>query len=438
VPEGPDLVDYIKRGAALGARCNPLFDGGLYDRERRPAAGDVSALEHALRHPELAVHGDTRLDRPLDGVVDAFVRQAATRPAAFDPGFYRACYPEFADAPDAACERHFESAGQADGFHGSARGALRSLGLRIADLPIGFQPEDYVDLNPDLEGWRGRSLRLFVHYLDDGRRQERRIGAWQLRLAGLALLPPHEGAAAGSRPLALRTDLAVLAHVYYPELWPELAGFAANFQTASSDLFVNVAEGRWSPGLQRRLRELAPGAFVQVSANRGRDIGGHMRLLDGLDIGRYRVFALMHTKRSRRLSPEESAQWRQTLLAAFAGTRETAAECLHAFRDDPALGIVAAAGHRAWQMGRNRKLCELLFDRLGIEGENRRLDYCAGTMFLIRSEIVARLHEGLRGLDWADSTAMTEEDLFDGQLEHAVERVIPSLARQMGYRVDWR
>jgi hypothetical protein len=59
-------------------------------------------------------------------------------------------------------------------------------------------------------------------------------------------------------------------------------------------------------------------------------------------------------------------------------------------------------------------------------------------MFLIRSEIVARLYREFRDTEWQDPAGQDAAFFLDGQLEHAIERVIPSLARQMGYEIVWR
>ena len=47
-------------------------------------------------------------------------------------------------------------------------------------------------------------------------------------------------------------------------------------------------------------------------------------------------------------------------------------------------------------------------------------------------------HRELRDIEWEDPTGRDAAFFLDGQLEHAVERVIPSLARQMGYHIVWR
>jgi lipopolysaccharide biosynthesis protein len=126
------------------------------------------------------------------------------------------------------------------------------------------------------------------------------------------------------------------------------------------------------------------------------------------------------------------------LLSAFAANESVAADCLQCFRNDPEIGIIGAAAWRNHAMGLNQENCDWLFDRFGIARKNRRLDFVGGTMFLIRSEIVARLYEGLREVDWEDAAGRGAEFFLDGQIEHAIERLIPSLARQMGYRIEWR
>jgi lipopolysaccharide biosynthesis protein len=241
-----------------------------------------------------------------------------------------------------------------------------------------------------------------------------------------------------SRSTGSQPRLCILIHVYYPDLWPELAAFVRNLRVVPSDVFINVADTQWTPQAHAQLRSLCPDAFVQVSENRGRDVGGHLRLLDNIDIGRYEAFALLHTKKSRHLAAERGAGWRQGLIAAFAGSEEVAAQCMRLFQEQPKTGIVGAAAWRANSMNGNQVEVQRLMGQFGIEGGNRRLDFVSGTMFLIRSEIVARLHRELYNVEWEDPMGREAAFFLDGQLEHAVERVIPSLARQMGYEIVWR
>jgi lipopolysaccharide biosynthesis protein len=89
-------------------------------------------------------------------------------------------------------------------------------------------------------------------------------------------------------------------------------------------------------------------------------------------------------------------------------------------------------------MNGNQVEVDRLMARLRIEARHRRLDFVSGTMFLIRSDVVLRLYRELRDIEWEDPAGRDAAFFLDGQLEHAVERVIPSLARQMGYEIAWR
>ena len=308
----------------------------------------------------------------------------------------------------------------------------------MADVPIGFFPEEYIALHPDLEVWRDQPMRCLVHYLEHGRAEGRQIGYWQLKLDNLALEIPASPSPPPTAATSSGGRICILVHIYYPELWPELAAFVRNLQVVPADVFVNVTDSQWTPKLHRQLREFCPGAFVQLSPNRGRDIGGHLRLLNNVDIQRYDTFALMHTKKSGHLPEAMATGWRQGLIAPFAGNSAVASECLKLFREQPNTGMVGAAAWRAHSMNGNQVEVDRLMTRFGIELRNRRLDFVSGTMFLIRAEIVARLHRELRETAWEDATGKDAGFFMDGQLEHAVERVIPSLARQMGYEIVWR
>jgi hypothetical protein len=431
-------VRYLSRQDGDGLRCHELFDSQFYDVQRGASPSGVTAFEHWASGREHKFLTDARLRTPLDPVPLRLIARAVSFAKEFDVDFYRDLYREFAEYDEFAARDHYENHGKGEGRHGSARSLLSNNGLAITDVPTGFFPAEYVELHPDLEVWRDQPMRCLLHYLEHGRAENRQIGYWQLKLADLRLDIPARGLVPEKQPPELRHRLCILVHVYYPELWPELAAFVSNLRTVSADVFINVTDTQWTPQLQEQLRELCPDAFVQLSANRGRDIGGHFRLLDNVDIDRYEAFAFMHTKRSRHLAAERGSGWRQSLIAAFAGNEDVASECMRLFREQPRTGIVGAAAWRAHSMNGNQVEVDRLMARLRIEARHRRLDFVSGTMFLIRSDVVLRLYRELRDIEWEDPAGRDAAFFLDGQLEHAVERVIPSLARQMGYEIAWR
>ena len=203
-----------------------------------------------------------------------------------------------------------------------------------------------------------------------------RVGAW---------LPPR---AVGGR-------IAVLVHLFYPELWDELARYAANLRQPH-DLYVNLVEGNpLNEPCERRIRDRYPEAHVQVTQNRGRDIGGFLRLIDAvLKRGRtYGSTILMHSKKSVQQLAQNGIGWRNCLLRSILGSPERALRVALWFRVDRRLGIVGA---REWLFHdeiprggapcgvHNQPVIDEYCRRFGISGYSG--DFIAGTMFWARAE----------------------------------------------------
>ncbi len=434
---GPDLVHYLTQGDRLGLACHPLFSPRFYNEQRGADATSITALEHALLFPEAGLRSDPRAEKPLDRRIFDFVRQLADGEGDFSPAFYRAANPDLAGADDAYLEMHFSMHGRKEGRVASPRALLQRLGLKLRDLPVGMFADEYIELNPDLAVLAGKPLTCLVHYLEHGRRENRMYGFWQLHLDDFVLNLPTRSAPRRSASAKARTQVCVLVHAFYPELLPELLGFAQNFSEVTSDIFVNVVDLSWNTKLHRELRELGRGAYVQLSNDNGRDIGGFTRLLDNIDLERYELFAFMHSKKSPHVHERRAEHWRRTLLKAFAGSPEIAKECVSLFASQK-VGMIAAKEWRSQHMGKNVEQYERMLDLLGIDAEHRELDYVSGTMFLIRAEIVKRLQAAIRTVDWEYGGENVLSFHMDGQIAHGAERAIPALVRQMGYEIVWR
>jgi hypothetical protein len=434
----PALAHYLREGEAAGLCCHPSFSPSFYNAERG-VAGSAGALEHALAHPGL-VRSDPRMDAPLDKRIFAFARDlvAERGEETFHAGIYRDANPDLAGFTDAQLEAHNRSRGAMDGRLSSLTMLMRLAGLRVRDLPIGFVLEDYVAIYSDLAHLESRFNSALYHWGRYGRHENRLVGRWRFQIADLKLDLPSAAEPLRLAPTGERKDVCVLIHAYYPDLLPELIAFAQNFRRCSFDVYVNVVDLAWGPEVHATLREFCPGAFVMLSNNRGRDIGGHMRLLEEIDISRYDMFALMHTKKSPHMAAEEGEFWRRDLLAAFAGTPDIAAECVAAMKSDAHIGLIGAKAWRSQKLGRNGAQYERLLDILGVQGANREVDYISGSMFLLRASVAARLVAALRHVDFEDGTERDRAFYVDGQIEHGVERAVPALVREMGYEILYR
>ena len=434
----PALGHYLREGEATGLACHPLFSPAFYNAERG-VEGSAGALEHALAHPG-EVRSDPRMDGPLDRRIFAFVRDLVAEQGeeAFHVDIYRDANPDLADFTDAQLEAHDRSRGAMDGRLSSLTMLMRLANLRVRDLPIGFVLEDYVAIYSDLAHLEGRFTSALYHWGRFGRDEKRLVGRWRFQIADLKLDLPSAATPLRIDQVGERKDVCVLIHAYYPDLLPELIAFAQNFPGGSFDVYINVVDQSWDPEVHAALRELCPGAFVMLSNNLGRDIGGHLRLLDEIDVSRYEMFALMHTKKSPHMAAEEGEFWRRDLMAAFAGTPEIAAECVAAMKNDPKIGLIGAKAWRSQKLGRNGPQYDRLLDLLGVQGANREVDYISGSMFLLRASVAARLVATLRHLEFEDGADRDRAFYVDGQIEHGVERAIPALVREMGLEILYR
>ena len=434
----PALVHYLREGEAAGLACHPVFSGEFYNKQRG-IEGGAGALAHALAHPG-ELRSIARMEGPIDPRLIALVRDLLAEKGVedFRADIYRDANPDLAHVDDRALEAHYRSRGAREQRIASLTRMMRLCEMRVRDLPLGFVLDDYVGFYPDLGAFKGRLTSALFHYGRYGRHERRMIGKWLFKFSDLEIDLPSPAEPLRVVAQAERVEACILIHAFYPDLLPELVAFAQNFREATFDIFINVVDAAWTPALQEELRAICPGAFLMLSNDLGRDIGGFTRLLEHVDIARYDVFAFMHSKKSPHIAAETGEYWRRSLLSAIAGSPETARECLRLFRDNPRVGMVGAKEWRSHDMGKNIDQYERLLDILGVRGPNREVDYLSGFMFLMRAEIVARLFETLRKLEFEDGTDKDIEFHKDGQIAHGVERAVPALVRQMGYEIRWR
>ena len=213
----------------------------------------------------------------------------------------------------------------------------------------------------------------------------------------------------------------VLAHVFYEELWGELAAHLRRLP-APFDLAVNAVRGHVSAGWERSVIGEFPGARVNWSENRGMDIGGTIALLDGVDLSRYDLVCKVHTKMSA-YDPVAGARWRQGMLRALFD--DPAA--VYAAFDDPAVAMLSSRDYLMDLMTVNRENCEALCRRLGLDPGLLDGEFVSGTMFWCRSSIFAALQRA--GIDPGEFPGGYARD---GTLAHAFERVFGVLARDRG------
>ena len=452
-----DLADHAFAAGKDGDRFPILFDPAFYlDSNDDVRSAGVDPLEHYLgwgaaegRMPL----GDIRSDA-LHPLVEHVHRSdvAGDEDADFDAIFYRAAYADLPDMDAAALAEHYARHGRGEGRIGSVRAVVSAWGGEPREVPLDFDPDEYADLYPwELAALRGLPIHLLGHYMNYGRWHGKPYSRRAFRVSATPSRTSSGKAPTTSRPVDT-PPLCVLAHVYYPELWDELAGYLGNLPEGRFVLYVNLVDTTLSHALVSRVRDRFPCSRIYISENRGRDIGGFVRLLRNIRIDDYRMYGLFHTKMSpyfqkygasmvrdgKTVTPDGGKIWREQIFTALLGTRARAAENVDRMLEDETIGEIAPASCRRQEIGKNPEKYHALLDRLDIGADARDVEFASGTMGFLRADVLRRVFEGIRGLPFEKGDGQSMEFHMDGQWGHAVERIIGNVVRDMGYRFEWR
>ena len=326
----------------------------------------------------------------------------------FDRTFYRGANPGLHPLFRAFPERHYVVFGEREGRQPNPE----------------FSPRAYIRHNPDLTGW---AARPYLHFLLYGRRENRLTRD----------LP--SGRMTDNRPAPVlrprtgeRAPVAVVVHVYYHDLWPEIAGHLAALDMPF-DLFVTVTDtgGGAAEALAEDIRAAFPGALAVPMPNRGRDIFPFVHLVNAGLLDGYRAVAKIHTKRSPHRT--DGDDWRRSLIGGVLPGAGTARR-LAAFLADDDAGVWVADGQHyrdpAW-WGTNFDITAWLLRRIEIRAVRETLAFPAGSMYWLKPVMIAMI----RGLELEQTLFETECGQVDGTLAHAFERALGAIATASGLTV---
>jgi lipopolysaccharide biosynthesis protein len=231
--------------------------------------------------------------------------------------------------------------------------------------------------------------------------------------------------------------VAVVAHIYYEDTWSDIAG-ALRGLTFPFDLIVTTVAGR--EGLIERIRRVYPAAQIEIMPNHGRDIGPFLTLLEQGRFDSYRYICKIHGKKSidggRKMYTGE--MWRRRLLFDLLGAPGAAAAAIDMFERDPSIGMIGPKVFRLPKAGysedlswsANRPMTLKIAERMGMPADKFQLDFFGGTMFWVRPEAL----KPVRDLHLA-ADMPSESGLIDGDLPHALERVLPTSVLVAGYKL---
>jgi hypothetical protein len=296
------------------------------------------------------------------------------------------------------------------------------------------------------------TVRRFV-----GNREGQRIPFWVLRaafdpdvpgqvaalsnLTALLAKPPAQSGSSAlvgriELPARSRARLAVVVHLYYPELWDEFADAIAALPEPC-DLFVSCPT-RACDAVARMVHARYRDAVVFGIQNLGRDVLPFLLWLRTPGIERYKYVLKFHSKKSEHLTDfaapasESGDAWRHRALDSLIGEPRSVTALLRTLDAQADVGIVAPAG--------------LLYDQVTLVYANADLLASLCETFAAPGPMTGRFPVGT--MFWARVTALAplarapaqalnferEAGQVDGTLHHSYERLFPWIAASQGFR----
>lgn len=228
--------------------------------------------------------------------------------------------------------------------------------------------------------------------------------------------------------------VAVVLHVYYVDLLPELLQHLLNIPV-EFDLIVTNASGE-SIDRPSNVGPLCKNVVVVEVANHGRDIFPLVQLVNSGILDPYELILKLHTKKSEwRQSHSDLSgsgeEWKNLFLSDLVGTREQVERILNEFAMDTGLGLMTATdaivGSQFW--GGDKRIVEELLLRLELQlNDLSELEFASGSMYWVRGFVL----QGLRALNLQAVDFDEEAGQVDGTTAHAVERILGLLTKEAG------
>jgi O-antigen biosynthesis protein len=225
--------------------------------------------------------------------------------------------------------------------------------------------------------------------------------------------------------------IAVIVHCFHVDLLDELLDFIANIPYPYR-LFVSTdTAGKRTIITEKLAARKVPHFEVKLAMNRGRDIAP--KYITFRDVyAECDYFLHLHGKKSPHGGKAWGDRWRKYLLHSLLGSPEIIASII-AILHDARVGLVfpdpldPTIPSQRWP--KNFEVSSTLASRLNI---SILRDYCpeypAGSMFWGKASLVRPLLElNLQFEDFPD-----EKGQLDGELNHAIERMIGAIARAQG------
>lgn len=219
------------------------------------------------------------------------------------------------------------------------------------------------------------------------------------------------------------TRLAVVLHLYYPDLWPVIKDRLENI-TVPFDLFVSVQEKDKDITLDK-VNKYHKLTNIIALPNRGRDVLPFLFIAEKISKeGQYQYLLKLHSKKS--LHRSDGNEWLKSLLDELIPS--DISDIIKTLKEDTT-GAIGPASHvvsLSRYMGGNKKLMGTILEKIT---DNHTIDkillnpskypFFGGTMFWCRMDFILPLLNS----DLMPADFNTETGQVDATTAHALERI---------------
>jgi len=237
--------------------------------------------------------------------------------------------------------------------------------------------------------------------------------------------------------MEIKQNIAVLIHVYFSDvliekLIPKLLPLADK-----ADFYFNFVRGQET----EEAIELIKNTFkrytiIFTEQNVGRDVNGQLNNLKHIysHIKRYEYYLFLHTKKSVHLPKEYGEAWLSN-LTSIVKDEQTIQNIINDFNTKPKLGMVCNERCKVNLMTINEHNVNVLSNGFGMKPGNN-FWFSAGTMFWVRAKIFDTFYSRQHVISRLQSIFREENGATDGELHHAMERIMGKQVYELGYYIN--
>lgn len=232
--------------------------------------------------------------------------------------------------------------------------------------------------------------------------------------------------------------IAVCVHLYYVEMFQEIAEYLDHFQDIRYDLFFTMP--RENKAFLPTLRKKYKDAKIIITENIGFDIYPFLCFLNEINLEDYDVIFKLHSKKnipiefSRNGVDLSGSKWRDYMFKALLGNPEQVKNVLRIIKRHPHIGMLTAQevlfeGYELLAQDIDLQKVEALMRECGFLV--RKWEFAAGSIFAIRPHLLGAIKR--RNFTAKDFPPYFPRD-WNG-LPYCLERVFGCMVSSQGLKI---